>query len=59
MDDEEDEWESAAENFQIKVSIKDQETYDEEWEGGTEGFFATLDTKNQLAGATRLAELLK
>ena len=49
--DEEDEWESAAENFQVKVSIKEQDNFDDEWEGGTDGFFATSDIKNHLAGA--------
>ena len=50
-EDEEDEWESAADNFQIKVSTKDHDTLDDEWEGGTDGFFATSDVKNHLAGA--------
>ncbi len=50
-EDEEDEWESAADNFQIKVSTKDHDTFDDEWEGGTDGFFATSDVKNHLAGA--------
>ncbi len=53
--DEEDEWESAAENFQIKVSIKEQDTFDDDWEGGTDGFFETSDTKNHLAGADTAA----
>jgi hypothetical protein len=53
-DDDEDEWESAADNFQVKVSIKENENFDDEWEGGTDGFFATSEIKNHLAGAQYL-----
>lgn len=48
---EEDEWESAADNFQVNLTISHDKDEEDEWENGVDEFVVSgTEIKSQVAG---------
>ena len=58
MEEEEDEWEAAADNFQVKPTASSKSNNEDQWDGAADDFtVSSLEIQSHVAGERDLTKL--